>query len=226
MKTTNPLARLLRQSPFEPIQEHMDIVALCTAELPLLFEALHQGDRQRLEDVARRIDELESSADAIKNELRYRMPKTLMTPVDRRDILTLVAAQDNMADKVEDIAKILILREMTVPDALWPDLSALITRVADTCHQAHNVIENLDELLEVGFRGRYSKKVRKMVRQLKAVEAETDVLSATTARKLFAIEKELDPVSVIFWNELIMLTADVANKAENVGDTLMLFLAK
>jgi len=226
MKTTNPLARLLRQSPFEPIQEHMDIVALCTAELPLLFEALHQGDRQRLEDVARRIDELESSADAIKNELRYRMPKTLMTPVDRRDILTLVAAQDNMADKVEDIAKILILREMTVPDALWPDLSALITRVADTCHQAHNVIENLDELLEVGFRGRYSKKVRKMVRQLKAGEAETDVLSATTARKLFAIEKELDPVSVIFWNELIMLTADVANKAENVGDTLMLFLAK
>jgi len=226
MKTTNPLARLLRQSPFEPIQEHMDIVALCTAELPLLFEALHQGDRQRLEDVARRIDELESSADAIKNELRYRMPKTLMTPVDRRDILTLVAAQDNMADKVEDIAKILILREMTIPDALWPDLSALITRVADTCHQAHNVIENLDELLEVGFRGRYSKKVRKMVRQLKAIEAETDVLSATTARKLFAIEKELDPVSVIFWNELIMQVADVANKAENVGDTLMLFLAK
>ncbi len=226
MKTTNPLARLLRQSPFEPIQEHIRLVALCTSELPILFEALHNKDRALLESTAARIDDLESQADKIKNDLRYHMPKTLMLPVDRRDILSLLATQDGMADTVEDIAKLLMLRDMEVPEALWPDLSALITRVCDTCHQAIRVIESLDELLEVGFRGRYSKKTRKMVVRLKEIEAETDQLSAVTARKLFAIEKELDPVSVIFWNDLIQLISEIANRAENVGDTLMLFLAR
>lgn len=226
MKTTNPLSRLLRQSPFEPIQEHIRLVALCTSELPILFEALHKKDRALLESTAARIDELESQADKIKNDLRYRMPKTLLLPVDRRDILTLLAKQDGIADTVEDIAKVLMLREMEIHPELWPELSTLITKVCDTCHHAVHVIESLDELLEVGFRGRYSKKARKMVAKLKAVEAETDQLSAATARKLFAIEKDLDPVSVIFWNDLIQLISEVANRAENVGDTLMLFLAR
>ncbi len=226
MKTTNPLARLLRRSPFEPLQEHIRLVALCTAELPILFEALHEGDRIKLEEAADRVDRLESKADKIKNDLRYHMPKTLLLPVARRDILTLISRQDGMADTVEDIAKLLTLREMELPEALWPELSVLISRVGDTCEHAFQAIETLDELLEVGFRGRYSKKTRKRVTKLKATEAETDHLSAEVARRLFSIEKSLDPVSVIFWNDLIKLIAEVANRAENVGDTLMLFLAR
>lgn len=225
MKTTNPLARLLRRSPFDPIQEHIRLVALCTAELPILFEALRAGDKSAQASAAERIDTLESQADEIKNRLRYHMPKSLWLPVDRRDILTLINRQDGIADTVEDIAKLLMLRNMVLPQALWPDLSQLITRVSATCDQAFEVIESIDELLEVGFRGRYSKKVRKMVTKLKSVEAETDELSAATARKLFSIEDQLDPVSVIFWSDLIQLIAEVANRAENVGDTLILFLA-
>jgi len=226
MKTTNPLARLLRKSPFDPLQEHFRLVALCVSELPILFESLREGDRAKLQATADRINDLESEADAIKNDLRYHMPKTVMLPVDRRDILTLITTQDGVADTVEDIAKLLTLREMKLPDALWPELSEFITRVCDTCHHAIHVIESLDELLEVGFRGRYSKNVRKMVAKLKEVEAETDQLSAQTARKLFSLEKELDPITVIFWNDLIQLIGEVANRAENVGDTLILFLAR
>jgi uncharacterized protein len=226
VKTTNPLAHLLRRSPFGPIQEHMRLVAICTDELPNLFAALHEGDKERFDQIAARINDLESEADSIKNDLRYHMPKSLMLPVDRRDILTLISIQDSMADKAEDIAKLLSLREMKIPPQLWPDLSILIDRVIDTCQQAHKVIESLDELLVVGFRGRYSKKVRKEVYKLKQIEAETDDLSAIVARKLFSMERDLDPVSVIFWNSLITMIADMANSAENVGDTLMLFLAR
>jgi predicted phosphate transport protein (TIGR00153 family) len=226
VKTTNPLARLLRQSPFESIQEHNRLVARCTAELPGLFDALKEGDRSRLEATAARINELESEADTIKNNLRYHMPRTLMLPVDRRDILTLIQTQDGMADTVEDIAKLLTLRDMKIPEAMWPELQELIKRVSETCDQANNVVETLDELLEVGFRGRYSKKARKLVTRLKEVESQTDDLSAQTARKLFSLEKELDPVSVIFWNDLIQHIAEVANRAENVGDVIMLFLAR
>ena len=39
-------------------------------------------------------------------------------------------------------------------------------------------------------------------------------------------EKELDPVSVMFWYKIIEEVGDISNNAENMADRLLLFLSK
>jgi predicted phosphate transport protein (TIGR00153 family) len=226
MKTTNPLARLLRKSPFKPLQEHMRVVAKCMDEFMPLFEALFEKDQNRVKEIAEKIDKIESEADEIKNGLRLDLPKTVFMPVARRDLLVLISEQDSIADAVENIAGILIVREMEVPEAMRALLMELIQATIDTFNKALKVIEELDELLEVGFRGKYSSIVIDMIEDLKQTEELTDDLAKELNRVLFSMEDQLKPVSVIFWYKLIKEIGEVANHSENVGDRILLFLAR
>jgi predicted phosphate transport protein (TIGR00153 family) len=226
MKTTNPLARLLRKSPFKPLQEHMRVVAKCMDEFMPLFEALFEKDQRRVKEIAEKIDKIESEADEIKNGLRLNLPKTLFLPVARRDLLVLISEQDSIADAVENIAGILIVREMKVPEAMRDLLMELIQATIDTFNKALKVIEELDELLEVGFRGKYSSIVTDMVVDLKQTEEITDDLAKDLNRILFSLEDQLKPVSVIFWYKLIKEIGEVANHSENVGDRILPFLSR
>ena len=226
MKTTNPLARLLRQSPFKPLQEHMRVVAKCMAEFMPLFEALFERDQNRVKEIAEKIDKIESEADAIKNGLRLNLPKTIFLPVARPDLLVLISEQDSIADSVENIAGILTVREMEVPEAMRALLMELIQATIDTFNKALKVIEELDELLEVGFRGKYSSIVTDMVVDLKQTEEITDDLAKELDRILFSLEDQLKPVSVILWYKLIKEIGEVANHSENVGDRILSFLAQ
>jgi predicted phosphate transport protein (TIGR00153 family) len=226
MKTTNPLARLLRKSPFKPLQEHMRVVAKCMAEFMPLFEALFEKDQNRVKEIAEKIDQIESEADEIKNGLRLNLPKTLFLPVARRDLLVLISEQDSIADAVENIAGIMTAREMEVPEAMRDLLLELIQGTIDTFNKALKVIEGLDELLEVGFRGKYSSIVTDMVVDLKQTEEITDDLAKELNRILFSMEDQLKPVSVIFWYKLIEEIGEVANHSENVGDRILPFLAR
>ena len=226
MKTTNPLARLLRKSPFKPLQEHMRVVAKCMDEFMPLFEALFEKDQNRIKEIAEKIDKIESEADEIKNGLRLDLPKTVFMPVARRDLLVLISEQDSIADSVENIAGILIVREMEVPEAMRALLMELIQATIDTYNKALKVIEELDQLLEVGFRGKYSSIVIDMIADLKQTEELTDDLAKELNRLLFSMEDRLKPVSVIFWYKLIKEIGEVANHSENVGDRILLFLAR
>ena len=104
MKSTNPMAALFGKSPFKPIQQHMRVVVDCASEVPPLFEALVAGDQAKVEAQKDLIFAKEQAADEIKNQLRGHLPKSIMMPVDRRDLLEVLAMQDSIADTAQDIA--------------------------------------------------------------------------------------------------------------------------
>ena len=226
MKTTSPFAGLLRQSPFRQVQEHMRIVSQCIAEIPPLFDALIKKDREQIKTVVDKIGNLESQADKIKNEFRGHMPKPLLLAVDRRDILELIQEQDSIADVAERICGILTVREMEVPEALKTLLPELIQQTMDITARAAEIIEQLDELLAVGFVGKQSAIVTDRIASVKRSEHNIDELLINFNRTLFSIEDQMKPVSVVLWYQLSELIGEISNKAENVGDRLMLFLSK
>ena len=226
MKTTNPIASLFGHSPFKPLQKHMEIVNQCVAEVPPLFEALIAGDKAALEKAKEAIFEKEHAADSMKNELRIHLPKSLFMPVDRRDLLEVLAMQDSIADTAQDIAGLLVEREMTVPENMADDLRALVQRCVEACVQSGAIVAELDELVETGFRGLEASRVEEMVEQLNLIEDDTDKLGMALSRTLFAQEDSLSPVSVMFWYQLIQWVGDLADYAEKVGDRLRLLIAR
>jgi len=220
------MAALLSKSPFKPIQEHMRIVKDCVADVPDLFKGLVEGDKAKLEAAKNAIFEKEQAADDLKNELRTRLPKSILMPVDRRDLLTVLGMQDSIADTAQDIAGLLVERDFEVPDAMGEPLLAFVDRCVDTCNQAAKIIEELDELVEMGFRGREATQVEEMVEALNKIEDETDQMGMALTRSLFAQEDNMKPVSVMFWYQLIQWIGDLADYAEKVGDRLRLLIAR
>lgn len=226
IRSTNPLSGLFRRSPFKPIQEHMRIVFSCICLVPPLFDAIYAKDTTQTEEIARQISDLESEADQIKSTFRLNMPTSLLLPVDRKDLLGLISDQDRIADTAETISQIVTYRDMDVPDALKGKLDELLEGTMEIISEAKDMIEQLDELLEVGFGGRETDKVATMIAGVRRSEHNIDTILHKARRALFGVEGQLDPVSVMFWYNLLELIGDISDQAENLADRLLLFLSK
>ncbi|MET0088062.1 MAG: TIGR00153 family protein [Sedimenticola sp.] len=226
MRTTNPIASLLGSSPFKPLQAHMRIVNECVLEVPALFDALVKGDNGALSAQKDKIFAKEGEADTLKNDLRAHLPKSLFMPVDRRDLLELLELQDTIANTAQDIAGLMVERDMSIPSGMEEDVVAFVQRCVDTCNQAANVMEELDELIETGFRGPEASRVEEMVDALNKVEDETDQMGIDLSRTLFAMEDDLKPVTVMFWYQMLQWIGDLADYAEKVGDRMRLLIAR
>jgi len=226
LMSNRPLSGLLRGSPFKPIQEHMKVVFSCVCLIPPLFDAVYREDDNLIADLAEQIKNLETKADKLKSTFRLNMPKSLFLPVDRKDLLNLIADQDKIADSAEDIGKIFIFRKMVVPENIKELLDELLEGTMEIAAAAREMIGQLDELLEVGFSGREIEKVSLMIAGVRRSEHNIDVIIHRTRKALFAVEKELDPVSAMFWYNIIDLIELISDQSENLADRLLLFLSK
>jgi len=226
MARPTAFASLFGRSPIKPMQEHISIVLQCAEQVPALFEALCKDDQDGVLAAKGKIFELEEKADEIKNQLRAHLPKSLLLPVDRRDLLEVLDLQDSIADSAQDIAGLLMERPMEVPEELKEPLIALTRRCVDACAQSSKIINELDELVATGFRGPESDRVSAMVDELNQIESDTDEMGMAITHQLFALEDRMKPVSVFFWYQLIQWIGDLADYAEKVGNRLRLLMAR
>lgn len=220
------ISGIFRQSPFENIQEHMREVLNCVNLLRPLFESLSEKDYDKVEEIANKIIELENLSDKKKNEIRNNLPKNVFLPVSRRDLLQIVNAQDSIADTAEDIANLLILRRTEVPEELKENLFEFLDEVLDACEQAGLVTDELIELFKRSFGGPEVTKITNMLEKLDDTEAKTEKLCTDLAKKLFRIEDQLSPISVLFWYKIIEEIGNLADYAKKMGNRLGMLIAK
>ncbi|MBW2313725.1 MAG: TIGR00153 family protein [Deltaproteobacteria bacterium] len=215
---------LFGRSPVKPMQEHMK-ASVATARLVTpLIEAMIAGDAARIHECRQEIDTLEHEADRIKNEIRSNLPARMMLALERRDMLEILDAQDSIADTAQDIAELADQRTMTIPPSMAEVMTDLTRQVVGACDQAEKIINELDELVETGFRGREVTRVEQMIDELSRIETETDKLEERATRQIFALEGELG-ISTIFWWHMVEWIADIADYAERVGNRLRLLIA-
>lgn len=204
----------------------MKVVFSCVCLIPPLFDAVYREDSSQVSDFANQINKLETEADKLKSTFRLNMPRSLFLPVDRKDLLNLIADQDKIADIAEDIGKTFLFRKMTVPEELKALLDELLEGTMEIAAATREMIEKLDELLEVGFAGRELDKVSLMIAGVRRSEHNIDDIICRIKKELFSIEKNLDPVSVMFWYKIIDMLGLISDQSENLADRLLLFLSK
>ena len=220
------ILNLFGKSPFKPLQEHLEKVKECLEQIEPLFNSLYKQDFKELKAISKKIMKLEHQADKIKDKIRDNLPKNMFLAVDRRDLLNLLSAQDSVCDAVEDLAVVLNLREMTVPEKLKPLLTDLTKKVVMVGNQSASVILELNTLLEASFGGPEAEKVIKMVGEVSTMEWEADKIQYKLAQTMFKIEKELDPVSIFMWMKIFQTVSEIADASEKVTKLLRLFLSK
>ncbi len=217
---------LFGESPFPYLREMAARVKECADEVPKLFDAFFDGDYDEVLAIAENISDLEHEVDVVKTRIRDSMPKTRFMPVDRRDLLEVLATMDAVADAAEDVGKLFTLREMEPHEELIDPLKSLVRRVDRTVEQAVEVVDALEVLAEVGFSGKEAERVMEMLAELNRLEHKADIVQDELARQLFAIEDEIKPGSLMVWNMIFNEVGDMANSAEKMGNRLRLFLSE
>ncbi|MEX0729556.1 MAG: TIGR00153 family protein [Aquisalimonadaceae bacterium] len=213
-------------SPIKPLQEHITKAVECAEQLVPLFEAVAKADFEAVEAVQQQASKLEDEADTMKKELRMHLPRTLFLPVDRRDLLELLRLQDNIANTAKDVCGLVLGRQMTLPDDLVEPFMGYVQRSVDAARQAKKTVEELDELVETGFRGSEIDVVHDMLDELDRIEKDTDNIQIRLRRTLRKQEKDLPPVDVMFLYKIIELVGKLADIAQRVGSRLQMMLAK
>jgi len=226
MVAKNYMSGLFGRSPITPLQEHMYCVYSGIKHLTPLIEAMIEFDHDKLLTAQQKITDSEHKADEMKKELRTHLPKGLFMPVDRRDVLDVLLRQDIIANQAKDVASLIVGRKMSLPEEMNAPFLTYTNRCVDTVKQALNTINELDELVETGFRGLEVDRVEEMLSELSSIESETDTMQEGLRKTLFKLEDELGPVDVIFTYRLIDWVGNVADNAERVGSRLSLMLAR
>jgi predicted phosphate transport protein (TIGR00153 family) len=216
--------KLVGRSPIGPMQKHMTASVVCAKEIIPLVEAMASGDTEAIRRCRSEIDRLEHAADEIKHQIRSKMPRRLMMAMERRDLLDILDFQDSIADVAQDIAELVDQRDMHLPPSLVDPFRDLAVRSVEACEQGNKIINELDELIETGFGEREVARVEGMISELGRIETETDVLLDRACRTLFAMESELG-VASLYWHQLLLWIADLADYAERVGNRLRLLIA-
>ena len=223
---TNAFLGVFAKSPIKPMEDHIKKVHQASKALIPFFNHVFKEEWQEAEEIRLNIRNLEREADDMKRDIRLQLPRGLFMPVERTDLLELVTQQDKIANKAKDIAGRVVGREMTIPAEIQEDFLAYVVRCVDATKQASKAINELDELLETGFKGREVTLVEKMLVELDAIEQDTDDMQIKIRRQLRAIENELNPIDAMFLFKIIEWVGDLADIAERVGSRLELMLAR
>jgi predicted phosphate transport protein (TIGR00153 family) len=190
-----------------------------------LFDAFLSSDYEKVESIAKQISKVEYKADKIKDDIRQHLPQSIFLPVDKRDFMHLLSAQDDIADAVEDLAVLMRIKNINIPDPLSQPLMELVDYVVTLANDACGMIRELEDLLEASFGGAEAEKVEKMASDLGAAEYEADKMQFLLAQKLFSLS-DISAADLFLLNEVIKKLGGVADQSEKIGKTLRVFISR
>lgn len=221
------ILNLFGRSPFAPLKSHMDKVSQCVQKVSDLFDALQAGNESKVSEIAQRISELEHQADLTKNDIRNHLPKSLFLAIDRQQLLEILAIQDTIADRAEDIAILATLKTLPLPESLKLNFQAFLQKNIESFHVVRRIMNELHDLLESSFGGIEAEKVRAMVEEVAFREHEADLLQRRLLKELIVLgdtPNALQVSSFYLWTRIFEAISDISNLSEKLANRMRMTL--
>lgn len=169
-----------------------------------LFQEMVQPD-EPLWDRASRINDVEHRCDALTRDVLLRLHRTFVTPIDREDIHALALALDDVADAIDDCAKLMELYRL---DRVRPGVRELARILAEATEHVLRAMEAL----------RDKAKITGSTAEIDRLEHDGDVAYQQSIVALFDHEK--DPIQVIKWKELYGYLEAATDRCEDIANVL------
>lgn len=214
------IAKLFGRSPFGMLQAHMEKVSDCVAVADRALDAFLAGDTSKAEQFATEVSKLEHLADQVKNDIRNHLPKSLFLPIDRNVLLEILGIQDSIADTCENIAVLLTLKAMKPMTWMNESFSTFRTKNRLAFEKAHDIVKELDQLIEYSFGGAEAEKVKTMVDEVALLEHEADVTQRALLKGAFEYESQMTHGEFYLWMRIFREVGQVSNLAEKLANRL------
>jgi len=201
----------------------MEKVSECVLLLDELFKALKEKNYEKVIDVKKRISKKEHAADLTKNDIRNHLPKSLFLPIAKGSFLEILSLQDSFADKAEDIAVVVTLKELKHFEDL-DGFEEFYKKNIESFMLAFEVIKEFDNLIESSFGGIEAEKVKKMIEDLAFIEHELDIFGYNLLKKLYSLTDKFSYSTFHLWNTILKEVGEISNIAEKMGNRIRMIL--
>lgn len=212
------IAKLFGRSPFVPIQHHMEQVGRCVAKGQAMLDAYMVGDQKTVEQLAREIDQIEGEADDIKRDVEQQLRGGVFMAVERGRLRQVIVVQDSIADKMQNLARLVTLRACNEPPPFAATFQKFLGLNIKIFHGIRKVIDELNELLEAGFTGGEAITVAELIDHVSELEDEADELQHALLKELFAVEHNMSPGSFFLWTKIFKQVGDIGDRSNRLGN--------
>ena len=199
------LSRLLpRHTNFFDFFEQQAAISVAGAHE---FAKLAKDDPD-IEEIARRIKNLEHQADEVTHNCLETLHTTFITPIDRNDIHRLASKLDDIMDLIDGAARQVVLFE--------------INSLPESAREATTVLVLATEAVERAVKGLRSMKNASTILgecvSIKMFENQADSIKAASVAHLF--REESNAVVVLKWHQIYQALENVTDACEDVANVL------
>lgn len=220
------LTKLFGRSPFVALQIHMNRVGQCVDKARPLVDAFLAGNSSEVADLADDIAQLEHMADEVKRDIQDNLHKGMFMSVDRSKLLEILAVQDSIADKVENIGVLLTIKPMSPPEGFLHVFNAFLDKNLEAFNACRGIVDQLQDLAASSFGGAEAQKISNMVNDVSALEQEADQIQHNLLRELFAHENLFTHGEFYLWTQVFRQIGEIANISERLANRIRLTLER
>ncbi|WP_456396626.1 TIGR00153 family protein [Thermococcus sp.] len=203
-------------SVFDAINRHMEVVGATLEKFREMMAAYLDEDLEKARELEAQVGRLESEADSLRREIETMLYEGAFLPASRGDYVRLSEEIDQVADAAESAAHTLILAKPKVPLEIKDEIIALVDAALETYETLMAGVKNLN--VDVNKALEYAKKTED-------AEERADELEYDAKRKAFESET-ISTYAKLIWNQILTKIGDIADRAEDASDQVMLMAIK
>jgi predicted phosphate transport protein (TIGR00153 family) len=208
-------------SKTKEIQSSMDGFIDQVEKAALLFlegmKAYFAGKSERFEEYCSELADVESEADTIRRDVKYKLYTFMLIPESRGDVLGVLETLDDVVDITEKVVEHFSIETPNIPEFIKEDFLELT-------ELSYKAMEELAKASRAFFTE--LKLVNDFVNKVHFYEHEADKVEKILKRKIFSSEKIKDLAvknSLRYFAEKIALISD---ESEKVAERLAIYAIK
>ncbi|NJE85271.1 TIGR00153 family protein [Thermococcus sp. CX2] len=201
---------------FETIETHLEVVNESLVAFRELIAAYLSGDFERAKAFEREVDQLESKADRLRRSIETMLYEGAFLPTNRGDYVRLSELIDQVADTAESAAHTLILAKPKVPLEIGDELMELV----DSALETYSILVDAVKALNVDV-----DRAIELAKVVEDAEEKADDVEYDVKGKIFESET-ITTYAKIIWNQILTKIGDIADRAEDASDQVMLMAIK
>ncbi|WP_297416728.1 TIGR00153 family protein [Thermococcus sp.] len=201
---------------FDTIEEHLKAVDETLEAFRGLVSAYLEGNLEEAKELEEKVSELESVADKLRRGIETMLYEGAFLPTNRGDYVHLSEQIDQVADAAESAAHTLILAKPKVPAELKNEIMELVDSAVGTYELLMDAVRALTSDVD---------KAIEMSKAVEDAEESADKVEYEVKGKVYESET-ISTYAKIIWNQVLTKIGDIADRAEDASDQVMLMAIK
>jgi predicted phosphate transport protein (TIGR00153 family) len=212
-----------KETPIKLLIEHAKILEDVSKVMPDLV--IKYLDWQDISELVTFIVNKENEADDIKMKLRNLLTQNVKVPFSKSELIYAMHLQDDVIDLMKDVARKMSLNSLDfiLEKKAREDFLELVQEAMKAVEHLEDEISALDVILVSAFSKRARKKGEKDITKIEALEHKIDKIALKLGRWSYSMKNKLNPIDLLFFNELVQLFSEIADVAENLAQMIRSF---